>query len=91
MKVIHIKERGGDELHEYKKALWKLKEAKDAIDTIFDLTEEMEDEFGISERRDYGSRYRDPDYPMHERGYYYGRDWDGEMRERRRMSNGRYY
>ena len=79
MKVIHIKERGGDELHDYKKAV---KMAKTAIDIICDLTEEMEDEYG------YGERAHDP-YRMDsrdgygERGYYprssSGREWDDMM------------
>lgn len=61
MRLIKIMERGGDELSEYKKAL---KKAKDAIDTICDLTEDMEDRY--SERND--SRYDDSDW--HERGRY---------------------
>ena len=47
MGIIRIMERGGDELYEYKKAL---KMAKHAIDTICDLTSEMEEEY--SERDD---------------------------------------
>ena len=43
MRVIKMMERGGDEYREYKKAL---KKAKEAIDILCDLTEDMEDEYG---------------------------------------------
>lgn len=77
MGLIHIMERGGDDYREYKKAV---KDAKKAIDTICELTEEMEEQYGYGER---GS--------SHMRGGYYRRgDWD-EMDERRgRDSMGRY-
>ena len=39
--------RGGDDLHEYKKAL---KMAKEAIETICEISEDMEKEYGYSER-----------------------------------------
>lgn len=80
MGIIHIMERGGSDLHEYKKAV---KMAKAAIDTISELTEDMEEEYGVSERG--GMSYRGG---MRSRGGYYGRDWD-EMPERR-DSRGRY-
>ena len=90
MKIIRIRERGGNELHEYKRALKKLKEAQDAIDTICDLTEEMEDEF--SERRydpnRMDMRYREDGY--HERDGYYGREWDDMHERRMRSRNGQY-
>ncbi len=52
MGLIRLMERGGDDLHEYKKAL---KMAKKSIETLCELTEDMEDEYGYSERgeRDY--------------------------------------
>lgn len=75
MGIIHIMERGGEDLREYKKAL---KMAKQSIDTICELSEDMEEQFG--ER--YGER---SNYRM--RGYR-GRDYD-EMDERR-DSMGRY-
>ena len=52
MGLIHIMERGGDDYREYKKAV---KKAKEAIETICDLTEDMEDQYSYSER---GSRMR---------------------------------
>ena len=58
-------ERGGDDYREYKRAV---KMAKEAIDTICDLTADMESEYGYGER--HSSHYR------HD-------DWDG-MDERRR-------
>lgn len=48
MGLIRIMERGGDDYHDYKKAL---KAAKKAIDTLCDLTEDMEDEYGYKERK----------------------------------------
>ena len=79
MKVIHIKERGGDELSEYKKAVKALKYASE---TISDLTEDMEE-------GGYGDRYGERG------GYYprdmYRRDDMYEMDERRmRDSRGHY-
>lgn len=89
MKVIRIRERGGDELHEYRKALKKLKEAQDAIDTICDLTEEMEDEFGERRHDPYRMDMRYRDYYRDSDGYP-GGEWD-EMHERRmRARNGQY-
>lgn len=72
MGIIHIMKRGGDDYREYKKAV---KMAKEAIETICELTEEMEDEFGggMDERRG-GSYMRG--------GSYRNGDWDG-MDERR--------
>lgn len=75
MGLIHIMERGGDDYREYKKAV---KMAKEAIDTICELTGEMEDQYGYGERR---GHMRD--------GYH--RDGMEEMDERRgRDSRGRY-
>ena len=79
MRIVHMFRERGDELREYKKAL---KMAKEGIDTICELSDDMEDEY--SERGDYGDRY----HPRH----YYRRDhdWD-DMEERRyRDSRGRY-
>ena len=52
MGLIRLMERGGSDYHEYKKAL---KMAKKSIETRCDLTEDMESEYGYSERdeRDY--------------------------------------
>ena len=75
MGMLHIFERGGDDLREYKRAV---KMAKEAVDTICELTEEMEDKF--SERGYYGARDRSM-----------RRDEIGEWGERRgRDSMGRY-
>ena len=79
MRIVHMFKERGDELREYKKAL---KMAKEGIDTICELSDDMEDEY--SERGDYGDRY-------HSRHYYRrDHDWD-DMEERRyRDSRGRY-
>lgn len=72
MGLLHIMKRGGDEYREYKKAV---KMAKEAIETICELTEDMETEFserGYEERR--GSYMRG--------GSYRNGDWD-DMEERR--------
>lgn len=63
MGLIHIMKRGGEDLYEYKKAL---KMAKHSIETLCELTEEMEDEYGYGERGSY--RRRDEDDDMQERG-----------------------
>lgn len=84
MGIIHIMERGGDDLREYKKAL---KMAKQGIETICELSEEMEDQY--SERADYGERYGSRG-GYRSRGYSRRDDWD-EMDERRyRDSRGHY-
>ncbi|MBQ3949126.1 MAG: hypothetical protein II661_01505 [Bacteroidales bacterium] len=62
MGLVHIMERGGDDYREYKKAL---KMAKKSIETLCELTEDMEEEYGVSER---GGYYRDEREPMEERG-----------------------
>jgi hypothetical protein len=59
MGIVHIMQRGGSDYHEYKKAL---KTAKKAIETLCELTEEMEDEYGYSERGGYSSRDDREDY-----------------------------
>ena len=86
MRIISFKNSGGEDVREYKAALKEakrsLERAHEAVETICELSEEMEDEY--SERGDY-SRYSN-------RGYYRrdDRDWD-EMHERRyRDSMGRY-
>ena len=76
MGLLHIMERGGEDLRDYKKAV---KMAKEAIDTICELTEEMEDQYG--ERR--GSSHM-------RGGYYRNNDWDGMDERRGRDSMGRY-
>ena len=52
MGLVTIMKRGGEDYREYKKAV---KMAKEAIETICELTEEMEEEYGYGER--YGHRY----------------------------------
>lgn len=65
MGLIRVMERGGDDYREYKRAL---KMAKKSIDTLCELTEDMEDEYGVEERGSYrGGSYRDED-EMSERG-----------------------
>lgn len=66
-------ERGGDDYRDYKKALMT---AKKSIETLCELTEDMEDEYGYKER--YGERYRDR-----------SEDW-GMSERRSRDSRGRY-
>ena len=63
MGLIRLMERGGDDLHEYKKAL---KMAKKSIEILCELTEEMEDEYGYGERGSYRRREEQDD--MYERG-----------------------
>ena len=75
MGLIHIMERGGEDYREYKKAV---KMAKEAIETICELTEEMEEQFG--ERG--GSHMRG--------GYYRDGEMDGMHERRGRDSMGRY-
>lgn len=75
MGLVTIMKRGGDDYREYKKAV---RMAKEAIETICELTEDMEEEYGYSER--HGSSYRG-----------YRRGETEEMDERRgRDSRGRY-
>lgn len=62
MGIVHIMERGGSDYHEYKKAL---KMAKKAIETLCELTEDMEDEYGYEERGGYSRRDEEE---MSERG-----------------------
>lgn len=72
MGLVTIMKRGGDDYREYKKAV---KMAKEAIETICELTEDMEEEYG--ERSSYRSSYRH-------------RDWDEVDERRGRDSRGRY-
>lgn len=53
MGLIRIMERSGSDYHEFKKAV---KMAKKAVDMICDLTEDMEEEYGYSERGGYSRR-----------------------------------
>lgn len=102
MKMIHIRERGGDEVGEYKEALMMAKKSAkkmmEAMETLCDLTEEMEDEYGYGERR-YSERYNNRgDYGYSQRGGYSQRDgyyrrdddWDSMQERRSRDSRGRY-
>ena len=77
MGFLHIMKRGGDEYREYKKAV---KMAKEAIETICELTEDMEEEYG---ERSYGERGGYGQRSSYMRGgYYRNPEWD-EMEERR--------
>ena len=79
MGMLQIFESGGDDLNEFKKAV---KMAKEAVDMICELTDEMEDKY--SERGGYGERYGERSRSMR-------RDEIGEWGERRgRDSMGRY-
>ena len=49
MGIVHIMKRGGDDLHEYKKAL---KMAKKGIEWLCELSEEMEGKYSYDERDD---------------------------------------
>ena len=84
MRIVHMFKERGDELREYKKAL---KMAKEGIDTICELSDEMEDEY--SERGDYGERYSGRGYSSRG-GNYSRRDWDDMDERRYRDSMGRY-
>lgn len=65
MGIIHIMERGGDELREYKKAL---RMAKKSIESLCELTDDMEDKY--SERGSMREGYRrDSEDEMYERRY----------------------
>lgn len=63
MGLARIMERGGDEYHEYKKAL---KVAKKAIKKLCELTAEMEEEYEIDERKHHDDE-DDDDYEYEER------------------------
>lgn len=85
MRIVHMFKERGDELREYKRAL---RMAKEGIDTICELSDDMEDEY--SERGSYGERYGT-------RGDYRQRDyrrrdseWDGMDERRYRDPMGRY-
>ncbi len=75
MGLAIFKSRGSEEYREYKKAI---KMAKEAIETICELTEDMEEEYG--ERGGYRMRG----------GYYRRDDWDGMEERRSRDGHGRY-
>ncbi len=53
MSIVHIFERSGEDYREYKKAL---KTAKKSIETLCELTDEMEDEYGYGESSGYSRR-----------------------------------
>lgn len=88
MGLIHIMERGGNDVHRFEESL---KMAKEGIMEACEIFEDMKEQF--SERGGYGERYSQRysqrgDYG--ERGRYMSRDCD-EMPERRyRDSMGRY-
>lgn len=60
MGIVHIMERGGEDLYEYKKAL---KMAKKSIETLCELSEDMEDKY--SERGGMRGGMRDSEYEEH--------------------------
>ena len=78
MGLITIMKRGGDDYREYKKAL---KMAKEAIETICEITEDMEHDLGVEER--HGSYMRGGS------SYRHG-EWDDMDERRGRDSRGRY-
>lgn len=86
MGLAIIRARGSDDYREYKKAV---KMAKEAIETICELTEDMEEEYG---ERGYGERdgYDERRGGARMRGYYRHDDWDGMDERRGRDSMGRY-
>ena len=59
MGLLHIMERGGSDYREYKR---NLKMAKKAIETLCDLTEDMEEEYG--ERSGYSRREEEDERTM---------------------------
>lgn len=56
MGIVHIMKRGGDDYHDFKK---NLKIAYKAIEALCDLTEDMEEEYGYSERGGMSRRYHE--------------------------------
>lgn len=64
MGILHIMERGGEDYREYKR---NLKMAKKAIETLCELTEDMEEEYG--ERRGYSRRDDEMDERSRMRSY----------------------
>ena len=76
MGMIHILERGGDDVRQFSEAL---KMAKEGIMEACELFEDMKAQF--SERGGYGERYSQR---------YSNRDWDGMSERRGRDSMGRY-
>ena len=69
MGLIHIMERGGDDVRKFEESL---KMAKAGIKEACEIFEEMKSQFG---ERSYGERYssrysyREPDHDWDERGY----------------------
>ena len=70
MGLIRIMERGGDDYREYKKAV---KAAKKAIETICELTEDMEEEYG--ERSGMRGSYKHDEYEASRERRRYGDDY----------------
>lgn len=63
MGLLHIMERGGSDYREYKR---NLKMAKKAIETLCELTDEMEEEYG---ERSYSRRDDEMDERSRMRSY----------------------
>lgn len=80
MGIIHIMERGGEEERRFKHALMQ---AKDAIEEICELSEQMEDQY--ADERMSGRGYSRGGYSREG----YGRDEGGMGMEERRMRNSR--
>lgn len=90
MGLTILKSRSSDDYREYKKAV---KMAKQAIETICELTEDMEEEFGERDygERGYGERSQSRVYDMRRSNPYRERDdWDSMDERRSRDSRGRY-
>ena len=60
MGLVRIMDRGGEDYREYKRAL---KTAKKSIETLWELTDDMEDEYGYTDRIGY-NRHDDDDVEM---------------------------
>lgn len=82
MGLIHIMERGGEDVRRFEDSL---KMAKAGIKEACEIFEEMKEQF--SERGGYGERYSQR---YGERGGYSGREYDDMPERRGRDSMGRY-
>lgn len=67
MGIVHIMEKGGSDYHDFKK---NLKIAYKAIETLCDITEDMEEEYGYGERYGMGRREREDSSERIERRRY---------------------
>jgi hypothetical protein len=85
MSLAIFKSRGSEDLREYKKAV---KMAKEAIDIICELSEDMEEQYS---ERGYGERgYGERGMSRMHGGYSPREEWEGYEERRGRDSMGRY-